>query len=135
MNDIFILMWLGDVVRSIDTYLGLAVGTYVIASITTLFFGMCYAGYSIEHDDDESKQTAKFICKTWVRSLWFGVPLFLLSSALPTKDTIRLGIAMKAGSVIANTPLGQKAGDAANAILDRIIKEAGGVPAKSEEKK
>lgn len=135
MNDIFILMWLGDVVRSIDTYLSIAVSTYVAASIVTLFAILVVGCYGIEHNNDESKQTAKFICKTWVRSLWFGVPLFLLSSALPTKDTIRLGIAMRAGSVIASSPLGQKAGDAANAILDRIIKEAGGVPAKSEEKK
>lgn len=130
MNNVILFMWLGDVAGNASRVLGPALITCVFASGLTLVVAAMWAS-----DHVKSGEESAFMLRIAKRLLWqlfFVIPALTLLLILPSKDTMRLGAALSAGKVVLDSPIGQKAGDAANAILDRIIREAGG---SMEEKK
>ena len=120
MNDIITLMWIGDIIRNMNFFLGVVTVLTIGAAIISIAIT---GGISVEGDTsdwDWWKATQARLIPVWVL-------LALLCSIgllLPSKDTVRVAIALKAGQQISQTQIGQKATDAANAILDRIINEA-----------
>jgi uncharacterized membrane protein YhaH (DUF805 family) len=124
MNDIIILMWLGDITRNLDFALSIFMVVYCLAGVIVLIC-LCAAQCSDDFNKQDKRENLLFT-KLFARSSYWAVPVILLGLALPSKDTVRLAVAFKAGAVITATPLGQKATEAASAVLDRIIKEAGG---------
>lgn len=121
MNDILILMWLGDINRNLAFILTMFMVIYMIAGVLVLIaYCVVHMDSDLSKDiEDNNRFTALF-----ARSAYWAVPLILFGLMLPSANTVRLAVALKAGAAIGNTQLGQKAVQAAEAVLDRIIKEA-----------
>ena len=124
MTEIFALMWLGDIARNLDNILTIFTVIYIITAIGVLIC-VCIVQGSNDFTEYTEKENMAF-AKLFTKSAYWAVPVILFGLALPRSDTIRLGIAIRAGSMIATTQLGAKATEAAEAILNRIIKEENG---------
>jgi hypothetical protein len=111
MFDLFLIMWLADIADSIPGALFLS-GALTLIVFSSLFICAC-------EEDDKPKAT---------RRLRQGVSIILtlifVNVLVPSKKTLHLYAAGMVGQEIATTPLAQKAYQATDAILDKIISEA-----------
>lgn len=122
MNNVILFMWLGDIAGNIQSVLGTAVIAVGIFSAVVIIGCFIHA-----HDHLPSGEEGAFMLRALKRLsllLLFVIPSLILLILAPSRDTMRLGAALSAGKVVIDSPIGQKAGEAANAILDRIINEA-----------
>lgn len=111
MFDLFLIMWLADIV---DSFIGFSVAGSIVSVLAGGFLA-CIAM------DECEKEKAR-------RCIWRGglaaLVLITVAILLPSKRTIHLYAAGTVGQEIAATPLAQKAYQAADAVLDKIISEA-----------
>lgn len=117
MNEVFALMWLGDVVGSISFIGGAALAGIIIGAV---FFSIACGVYAATEEED--------VMPKWlagIKSLitWLCVPV-ILATVMPGKQTIHLMAAAKAGEQLMATKTGGKAIEALNAVLDKIVSTA-----------
>lgn len=110
METVFWLMWLADIAGNIGV-----VG-WIFAILFALFWLMVGVMLANDVEAEDSK-------KMFAHTRWLLLPL-VVAMFFPSQGTIRLLAATKAAGVAADTQLGKKGLDAANAVLDRIIGEA-----------
>lgn len=119
MNNVILFMWLGDVSGNMQNAISLITGAWAIGS--GIMGVVIWLGTT---DNSVKSETAKLIFKRWTWTIIPAMLLVLVGGILPNKDTMRLAAALSAGKAVAETQLGQKAAEAANAVLDRIIVES-----------
>lgn len=110
MNDLFLIMWLADVVCNAQPLL------IVFGIVFSIISGVVFT-FGISEEHSPSLRFAKVI-------LPIAMLLFVFAVALPSKNTLYVLAAAKVGQEIATTPLAQKAYQAADAVLDKVISEA-----------
>lgn len=119
MNNVILFMWLGDVSGNMQHAIAVIAGVWLAASV------MAFLAMGIGVNEGNIKpETMKTYAKRWVWTIPLVALLVLAGGILPNKDTMRLAAALSAGKAVAETQLGQKAAEAANAVLDRIIVES-----------
>lgn len=120
MNQIIFYSWLADAVGNFNTAITIV---YICIAIAAVFFAVVYGCMKANNNDSDSEEVAKAIKQNKI--LWvLLVVLMLISMALPSSSTMKLVVAAKAGEVAADTRLGKKAIEAADAVLDKLISEA-----------
>lgn len=120
MNTIIFYSWLADAVGNFNTAITIV---YICIAIAAVFFAVVYGCMKANNNDSDSEEVAKAIKQNKI--LWvLLVVLMLISMALPSSSTMKLVVAAKAGEVAADTRLGKKAIEAADAVLDKLISEA-----------
>ena len=109
MSEIFVLLWLADIVTTLKM-----LGILMLVGLGVLYLiGLMFV---IEGDPE-------FFKRAWKSTKWsllLAVPLALS----PNSTTIKLLVASKAGELLLATEAGGKVVEAANALLTRIIKES-----------
>lgn len=119
MNQIIFYSWLADAVGNFNTAITIV---YICIAIAAVVFATAYGCLTVSNDND-AEDVLKAIKGNKV--LWtLLVVLLLISTALPNSSTMKLVVAAKAGEVAADTRLGKKAIEAADAVLDKLISEA-----------
>lgn len=107
MTDIFALMWLADVSRTISHIATAALVAVNVAGLVMLLMA---------HADGVLlglPTRLKHLC-------WLLIPV-AVSLVIPSGDTIRLLAAAKAGGVLTAAKTGGKAPEAVDAMLDKVI--------------
>jgi hypothetical protein len=100
MENILILMWLADIASGVRTLSFVCLIIWATA--------MLLAAVDVFGNLDNTR--------TWRRTMWFPVLMLALSLLTPAPNTIR----MLAAAEVSSTPLGAKALEAMNAILDKV---------------
>ena len=117
MDTVLLLLWAGDVANALIP-LGLLVG-FAYPFALAISYAFPY------EDSSKAKEVSAFIRSKW----WVALLLAALALFCPSKRTLEIMAAGKAAQigsqVIAESALGKKSADALNAILDRVIREAG----------
>lgn len=108
MNELIFMMWLADVV-SVSSGMGL-----LAFGLLALFAGWCAIHFLCTSNNDDCPKPSKIL-------LLAGVTLALTAWLMPSKQTIYAAVALKAGSEIVESRIGQKAVGAIEAILDEVI--------------
>jgi len=110
MTEIFALMWIADIAGSISVVGIVTLIMLAGSSVVALFAAI-----------EEDKSCVSEISMMWWKcARWMLIPI-AIASICPSSTTIKILAAAKAGELVAHTETGNKAIQAANAILDEII--------------
>lgn len=118
METIFWLMWAADAVSGLVKFFGIIGGVGMfLAALFGLIAVVSSGDLAME---DFRLMTNKHI--KWVLPL--ALSFLFIAAVMPAQRTLHLMVAAKAGELALDTRLGKKTIDAADAILDKIIKMA-----------
>lgn len=118
METIFWLMWAVDAVSGLVKFFGI-IGT--VGMFLTAFFGVL----AIISAEDPGMDRFRLMFSRHVKwMLTLALSFLFIAAVMPAQRTLHLMIAAKAGELAFDTRLGKKTIDAADAILDKIIKMA-----------
>ena len=112
MNELIFMMWLADVSSSIGT-----VGTLILIALAFISVVVAFLWIDSEGAVDLRMLNTGFFRKSMIATLVF----LAISAIMPSKQTIYAAVALKAGSEIVESRIGQKAVGAIEAILDEVI--------------
>lgn len=122
MNDLSLLLWLGDISGSFSNFLTVLTMIFgILAGIATV------VGLIMEGDTDYSSDNIAL--GIWLKKMGLRVflPSFIVagvfSTLLPSKETVYLIAASEVGEAAVVSPTGQRAIDALNRYLDDIGEE------------
>ncbi len=114
MNEIFMWLWLADVVHKV-TFLFFMAGMFGVVG-AVIGYAVASDAWS-EEREDHIKQVSK-------RVAIGSVVLLLITAILPSSSALKIYAVGKAGHIATTeTDLGKKAVEALEVVLDKIIKE------------
>lgn len=119
MNTIIFYSWLADAVGNFNAAITIV---YIMGAFVAIILGIA-CGVMKMNNDNDTEEVLKYF--KYNKLLWNSlVVIALVSTVLPSSSTMKLVVAAKAGEVAADTRLGRKSIEAADAVLDKLISEA-----------